>query len=103
MLLNCPVCESELQSTAMIVPQVFLPEDGNALDEDDRDRDITYATGAQFPVPVGANDLPAVTSIGSSLSYTVPLTENSSRRTKVSYKMTPTMGFGFATTAARRL
>jgi len=68
---NCPVCESELQSTAMIVPQVFLPEDGKALDEDDRDQDITYATGAQFPVPVGANDLPAMTSIGSSLSYTV--------------------------------
>jgi ATP-dependent helicase YprA (DUF1998 family) len=68
---NCPVCESELQSTAMIVPQVFLPEDGKALDEDDRDQDITYATGAQFPVPVGANDLPTMTSIGSSLSYTV--------------------------------
>jgi ATP-dependent helicase YprA (DUF1998 family) len=68
---NCPVCQSELQSTAMIVPQVFLPEDGKALDEDDREQDITYATGAQFPVPVGANDLPPMTLIGASLSYTV--------------------------------
>lgn len=68
---NCPVCESELQSTRMIVPQVFLPEDGKALDEDDRDQDITYATGAQFPVPVGANDLPEMTPIGESLSYAV--------------------------------
>lgn len=68
---NCPVCESDLQSTAMIVPQVFLPEDGKSLDEDDRDQDITYATGAQFPVPVGANDLPAMTAIGKWLSYTV--------------------------------
>jgi ATP-dependent helicase YprA (DUF1998 family) len=68
---TCPVCQSELQSTPMIVPQVFLPEDGKALDDDDRDQDITYATGAQFPVPVGANDLPPMTAIGSSLSYTV--------------------------------
>jgi DEAD/DEAH box helicase/Domain of unknown function (DUF1998)/Helicase conserved C-terminal domain len=68
---NCPVCESELQSTEMIVPQVFLPEDGKALDEDDRDQDITYATGAQFPVPVGANDLPEMTSVGEHLSFAV--------------------------------
>ena len=68
---NCPVCQSDLQSTAMIVPQVFLPEDGKPLDEDDRDQDITYATGAQFPVPVGANDLPPMTPIGSYLHYTV--------------------------------
>jgi hypothetical protein len=68
---KCPVCESDLQSTAMIVPKVFLPEDGKSLDEDDRDQDITYATGAQFPVPVGANDLPAMTAIGKWLSYTV--------------------------------
>ena len=68
---NCPVCESELQTTQMIVPQVFLPEDGKALDEDDRDQDITYATGAQFPVPVGANDLPEMAPIGQFLSYAV--------------------------------
>ena len=60
-----------MQTTQMIVPQVFLPEDGKALDEDDRDQDITYATGAQFPVPVGANHLPEMTPIGQFLSYAV--------------------------------
>jgi MrfA Zn-binding domain/Helicase conserved C-terminal domain len=54
----CPVCRSELQTTRMIVPQVFTPENARALGEDDREQDITYATSAQFPVPVGANDLP---------------------------------------------
>jgi hypothetical protein len=38
---TCPVCSNELQTTAMVVPQVFLPEDGKALDEEDRDQDIT--------------------------------------------------------------
>jgi ATP-dependent helicase YprA (DUF1998 family) len=68
---SCPVCASELQSTAMIVPRVFLPENGRAVDEDDREQDITYATGAQFPVPVGGDDLPPLLRAGDSLSYTV--------------------------------
>jgi ATP-dependent helicase YprA (DUF1998 family) len=67
----CPVCSGELQSTRMIVPQVFTPEDGKALDEDDRDQDITYATSAQFPVPVGRGDLPELNSIGTNVAYAV--------------------------------
>ena len=55
---DCPVCSGHLQRTRMIVPQVFTPEDGRALPEDNREQDIAYATGAQFPVPVGTNDLP---------------------------------------------
>lgn len=69
--MTCPVCRSELQSTRMIVPQVFMPEDAKALDEDDRDQEITYATSAQFPVPVGTGDLPDLSPFGPNLSYAV--------------------------------
>ena len=67
----CPVCRSELQSTRMIVPQVFTPEDAKALEEDDRDQDITYATSAQFPVPVGSGDLPDLSPLGTHLTFAV--------------------------------
>jgi ATP-dependent helicase YprA (DUF1998 family) len=68
---NCPVCSGTLQRTRMIEPQVFLPEDGVALAEDDREQDITYATGAQFPVPVGANDVPGLRPAGVNLSFAI--------------------------------
>jgi ATP-dependent helicase YprA (DUF1998 family) len=67
----CPICGEELQSNRMIVPQVFMPEGGRALDEDDRDQDITYATGAQFPVPVGGADLLNLRDAGQRASFTV--------------------------------
>jgi Domain of unknown function (DUF1998)/Helicase conserved C-terminal domain len=68
---HCPICVGELKHTQMVVPEVFLPEDGRALKEDDRDQDITYATAAQFPVPVGKDDLPSLTPIGRNLSFVV--------------------------------
>lgn len=68
---GCPVCGGTLQRTPMIVPQVFTPEDGRALPEDDREQDITYATGAQFPVPVGTNDLPVLQPLGARLAFAV--------------------------------
>lgn len=68
---NCPVCSGTLQRTRMIVPQVFLPEGGRALAEDDREQDITYATGAQFPVPVGTNDVPGLRPAGAKLAFAV--------------------------------
>jgi len=55
----------------MIVPQVFTPEDGRALDEDDRDQEITYATGAQFPVPVDGADLMNLIAVGERATFTV--------------------------------
>ena len=67
----CPICGEELQSSRMIVPQVFTPEDGRALDEDDRDQEITYATGAQFPVPIGGADLMNLRAIGERATFTV--------------------------------
>jgi len=69
----CPVCRSTLQRTRMIAPQVFTPEGARALEEDDRDQEITYATSAQFPVPVGTSDLPALTNISDNLSYVITL------------------------------
>ncbi|WP_210168615.1 DUF1998 domain-containing protein [Bradyrhizobium viridifuturi] len=68
---ECPVCGGELERTRMIKPQVFLPEDGRALPEDDREQEITYATSAQFPVPVGANDLPELRRLGPNLAFEV--------------------------------
>ncbi|MBV9993558.1 MAG: DEAD/DEAH box helicase [Alphaproteobacteria bacterium] len=67
----CPICGVELQSNMMIVPQVFTPEDGRALDEDDRDQEITYATGAQYPVPVDGADVMNLTPIGARAMFTV--------------------------------
>lgn len=67
----CPICGQALQGNRMIVPQVFTPEDARALDEDDRDQDITYATGAQFPVPVDGADLVNLQAIGERAAFTV--------------------------------
>jgi hypothetical protein len=71
--MTCPICQSELQSARMIVPQVFTPEDARAVDEDDRDQDITYATSAQFPVPVGTSDLPELQPQGTNIASVVTL------------------------------
>ena len=67
----CPVCASDLTRHKMIVPEVFLPEEGRALREDDREQELTYATMAQFPVPVGADDLPNLVETGEHLRFTV--------------------------------
>ncbi len=69
--MQCPVCESPLRSSEMIEPQVFTPENGRQLSQGDREQDITYATGAQFPVPVGTNDLPNLQSRGLHAASTV--------------------------------
>lgn len=67
----CPVCASALTQHAMIIPEVFLPEEGRSLREDDREQEITYATMAQFPVPVGTDDLPSLGEAGERLRFTV--------------------------------
>jgi ATP-dependent helicase YprA (DUF1998 family) len=68
---SCPICGNPVATTPMLTPQVFLPEDGKPLREDDRDQEITYATSAQFPVPIGGDDLPALTVVGPHLSFVV--------------------------------
>lgn len=69
--LTCPVCRNQLQTTRMIVPQVFTPQDARPLPEDDREQEITYATSAQFPVPIGTSDLPDLNQITNRLSYVI--------------------------------
>jgi ATP-dependent helicase YprA (DUF1998 family) len=55
---ECPVCgEPDVRVQDMLTPEVFTPEGGKAIDETDRDQEYTYATSAQFPTPVGAEDL----------------------------------------------
>jgi len=67
----CPVCDEVLKSNRVIVPQVFTPEDARPLDEDDREQDITYATAAQFPVPVDGAEPVGLSSIGERSTFTV--------------------------------
>ena len=68
---SCPVCASSLATHTMIMPEVFLPEEGRAVREGDREQEITYATMAQFPVPVGPDDLPSLGNAGERLRFTV--------------------------------
>ena len=68
---DCPVCASPLVQEEMIVPEVFGPEKARAIPEGDRDQDITYATMAQFPMPVGEEDLRDFDDLGESAVYTI--------------------------------
>jgi len=54
----------------MLVPEVFTPAAGEAVEEMDRDQEYTYATSAQFPVPVGHDDLGTWHSLGSHMRVT---------------------------------
>lgn len=51
---TCPVCPDgiPLVTQEMIDPPGFSPENGTALSERDREQEISYATSAQFPIPV---------------------------------------------------
>lgn len=88
---QCPVCGTDLKTASMVVPEVFTPEEGRALPEDDREQDITYATAAQFPVPVGGSDLPDLTDVGSHIAFAVTtdrklITMNKGRVTDEKYQ-----------------
>jgi ATP-dependent helicase YprA (DUF1998 family) len=71
---GCPVCGSELRTECVIQPEMFGPEAAVALSEDDREQDITYATMAQFPQPIGGESFEFV-DIGPQLKITFA-TEN---------------------------
>jgi hypothetical protein len=61
----CPLCrEGSLLSARMITPEVFYPQDGQPVSPTDRDQEYTYATSAQFPVPIGNEDLGGSVSLG---------------------------------------
>jgi hypothetical protein len=69
-LAYCPICNGKLAKADMIVPEVFTPEEGRAVDEFDRDQELPYATSAQFPVPAGEDDLTNWFEIGLRGQYT---------------------------------
>ncbi|HVU45424.1 MAG TPA: DEAD/DEAH box helicase [Terracidiphilus sp.] len=56
---DCPLCGAELVSGEILQPEVFLPHRGKQNDRNDRDQDITYASPAQFPIPVNSDELGA--------------------------------------------
>jgi hypothetical protein len=50
---DCPLCGiGKLRVVEMITPEVFLPDDGREVTALDDDSDYSYATPAQFPVPL---------------------------------------------------
>ncbi len=54
---RCPVCLGELSASELLDPPGFSPEEGRPLAERDRDQELSYATGAQLPLPVAPDDL----------------------------------------------
>lgn len=48
----CPVCQNPLFQQELLDPPGFAPEAGNPVREGDRDQEISYATTAQFPIPL---------------------------------------------------
>ncbi len=49
---ECPVCHCLLKESEMLIPEVFRPEKGREIQEYDHDQEWTYASSAQFPLPV---------------------------------------------------
>lgn len=62
---DCPVCrQPRMRREDMLTPEVFHPEGGTAIDDDDRDQEFTYATTAQFPTPIGTDTLSGWRAVG---------------------------------------
>ncbi|MCI3918744.1 DEAD/DEAH box helicase [Paenibacillus sp. TRM 82003] len=70
LLEKCPVCNDDLDQGEMLVPEVFHPEEGKPVSEGDRDQDYTYATSAQFPVPMSEDDIKNWRQVGANLLAT---------------------------------
>lgn len=48
----CPLCQSLLTVGDILKPEVFLPDCGKEAAETDDDQEFTYASPAQFPIPL---------------------------------------------------
>ncbi len=55
----CPMCREPggLVRRPMITPEVFHPEEAHPVSPSDRDQDYSYASAAQFPVPIDGADV----------------------------------------------
>jgi ATP-dependent helicase YprA (DUF1998 family) len=60
----CPLCTSELKLGEIVRPEVFLPHLGRAVNELDTDQEFTFASPAQFPIPVQNDSAPTWEGIG---------------------------------------
>lgn len=69
-LVSCPVCNGPLDRGELLVPEVFHPEAGQPLSIGDKDQELTYATTAQFPVPLAEDDLTDWKQVGAHLQAT---------------------------------
>lgn len=54
---QCPICKGLIDQSDMLIPEQFHPENGAPIEEYDDNQEITYAGSAQFPIPVGEEDL----------------------------------------------
>lgn len=66
----CPICNGDLDKGDMLIPEVFHPENGTPVSATDNDQEYTYATSAQFPVPLSKNDLDNWRDIGENMKVT---------------------------------
>lgn len=53
---SCPLCGTPIRRGEILQPEVFLPDRGRSVDELDTDQDITFASPAQFPIPIRQQD-----------------------------------------------
>lgn len=53
----CPICGGNLDRGELLIPEVFHPEKGQNVSESNQEQELTYATTAQFPIPLGEDDL----------------------------------------------
>jgi ATP-dependent helicase YprA (DUF1998 family) len=60
---ECPLCREAgvLTRRTMITPEAFHPQGAAPVRPSDRDQDYSYASSAQFPVPVDGVDVPGWT------------------------------------------
>lgn len=54
---KCPVCHTELKANELLDPPGFSPEGGQPVRDRDHDQEISYAAGAQLPLPVVPDNL----------------------------------------------
>ena len=65
----CPVCTTKLIESEMLDPPGFSPERGRPINEQDREQEMSYATSAQFPVPVEPDSFEWKLEVGNHLQY----------------------------------
>lgn len=65
----CPTCGHALESREMLDPPGFSPESGQALSEREHQQELSYATSAQFPLPLRPDTFEWKCGVGARLKY----------------------------------